>query len=247
MHFNKPLIGITLGQALKVKYRRQPMSSEYDYLCKHYHYAIEKSGGLPVGLFNTNDDSTIEDYLDSVDGLVFTGGFDMSAKYFNHRPHHRSSKPRDTRDKFEFTLLTNALKRKIPVFCICRGHQILNVVMGGSLCQDISLKGPGMLCHTKGGAANNVNHKLNLSEDSLLYKIIGRREINCNSGHHQVIDKPGKGLTVSAMAPDGIIEGLEINGYPFLLSVQWHPEQIFKRAHSRQLFNAFVSACLHGT
>jgi len=83
-------------------------------------------------------------------------------------------------------------------------------------------------------------HDVILQTESLIYKVIGKTRIYCNSSHHQCIDKLGKGLAVTARAPDGIIEGIELAGYPFLLSVQWHPERIFRREHSRKLFKAFV-------
>jgi len=247
MRSKKPLIGITLSQALKVKYRRSPMRSEFDYLAKLYHYAIEKTAGRPIGLFNTYNLALIKDYLNLVDGLVFTGGYDLDSKYFHQHPHPRSSKPREPRDWFELTLLTEAIKLKKPIFCICRGHQLLNVARGGSLYQDFSLVDFKVLSHYGGDPIKGIDHLVNIYQDSLLFDILGRQKIKCNSSHHQAIDKVGKGLIVSAQTADGIIEGLELAGYPFLLSVQWHPERIFKRSHSRRLFQAFISAATAGT
>lgn len=247
MRSKKPLIGITLSQALKVKYRRSPMRGEFDYLAKSYHYAIEKTGGRPIGLFNTYNFSLIKEYLEMIDGLIFTGGYDLDSKYFHQRPHPKSSKPREPGDWFELTLLTEAIKLKKPIFCICRGHQLLNVVRGGNLYQDLSLITSQLLKHHGDSPTGEANHKVLLQRDSLLHDIIGRQKINCNSSHHQAIDKVGKGLIASAKTSDGIIEGLELAGYPFLLSVQWHPERIFNRAHSRRLFEAFISAARAGT
>ncbi len=247
MRSKKPLIGITLSQALKVKYRRSPMKSEFDYLAKYYHYAIEKTGGRPIGLFNTNNFAMIKGYLDLVDGLIFTGGYDLDSKYFHQRPHPRSSKPREPRDWFELALLKEAIKLKKPIFCICRGHQLFNVARGGNLYQDLSLINTQLLKHHGDNFAGEINHPVKLQPGSLLHDVIGCQNINCNSSHHQAIDKIGKGLIVSAKTSDGIIEGLELVDYPFLLSVQWHPERIFKRAHARRLFEAFISASKAGT
>jgi len=247
MRSKKPLIGITLSQALKVKYKRSPMRGEFDYLGKAYHYAIEKTGGRPIGLFNTYNIKLIEDYLDLVDGLVFTGGYDLDSKYFHQHPHPKSSRPREPRDWFELTLINEAIKLKKPIFCICRGHQILNVAQGGDLYQDLSLIDAKVLKHHGSNLIKEINHRVKLDQNSLLYDIIGRQKINCNSSHHQAINKIGKGLIVSARTADGIVEGLELADYPFLLSVQWHPERIFKRAHARRLFEAFISAAKAGT
>jgi len=247
MRSKKPLIGITLSQALKVKYRRSPMRSEFDYLAKFYHYAVEKTGGRPIGLFNTYNFSLIKEYLNLVDGLIFTGGYDLDSKYFHQHPHPKSSRPREPRDWFELTLLKEAMKLKKPVFCICRGHQLLNVVQGGDLYQDMSLINFQLLKHHGDSHAGEINHIVHLQKESMLYDIIGRQNIKCNSSHHQAVDKVGKGLIVSAKTSDGIVEGFELPDYPFLLSVQWHPERIFKRAHARRLFEALISAAITGT
>lgn len=223
------------------------MRSEFDYLAKSYHYAVEKTGGRPIGLFNTYNFALIKEYLNLIDGLIFTGGYDFDSKYFHQRPHPRSSKPREPRDWFELTLLKEAIKLKKPVFCICRGHQLLNIVRGGDLYQDLSLITSQLLKHHGDSPAKEINHEVRLHQDSLLYDIIGRPKVRCNSSHHQAINKIGKGLTVSATTSDGIVEGFELTGYPFLLSVQWHPERIFRRAHSRRLFEAFISAAIAGT
>ncbi len=247
MHFNKPLIGITLSQADKAKNYRWPVRRDFDYLSKAYHYSIEKSGGRPIGLFNTTDGKIINDHLELVDGILFTGGIDMNPRYYNQRRHYSTSKAIEPRDGFELMMLKKAIKLKIPIFCICRGHQLLNVALGGNLYQDLSLYGNRTLEHADTRQTGKVNHYVHINKDSLLFDIIGRQKIYCNSSHHQCINKVGKGLHVSAEAPDGIIEGLELKGHPFLLSVQWHPERIFARKHSRKLFMAFMEASCRGT
>jgi putative glutamine amidotransferase len=171
----------------------------------------------------------------------------LDSRYFHQRPHVRSSKPREPRDWFELTLLKDAIKLKKPIFCICRGHQLLNVDRGGNLYQDLTLIDSQLLRHHGDNFTGEINHIVRIKPESILYDIIGQQKINCNSSHHQAIDKIGKGLIVTARSSDGIVEGLELADYPFLLSVQWHPERIFKRAHARRLFEAFVSAARAGT
>lgn len=236
----KPLIGITLSQSLETKRYRWPMRWQFDYLGKAYHYAIEKSGGQPLGLFSTKNSEIIDDYLELVDGILFSGGIDIHPGYFNQKTHPKTSRLVEPRDFFELVVLKKALKLKKPVFCICRGHQLLNIALGGTLYQDLSLYPAKTIKHADESQTGKVNHFVSIEPESLLYDIIGKRKIFCNSSHHQCIDSPGKGLRVSAVASDGIIEGLELGGYPFLISVQWHPERIFKRFHSLKLFNAFV-------
>ena len=242
MRSKKPIIGITLGQGDEVKNYRWPTRYAFDYLGKAYHYAIEKSGGSPIGLFSTNDKDTIAAYLMLVDGLLFTGGIDINPRYFGQAPDPSSAKPVEPRDSFELRLIKAALQLKKPIFCICRGHQLLNVARGGTLFQDLGLRAESSLEHADPEQTGGVAHDVVLQKKSLLYKVIGKTRIKCNSSHHQCIDKPGRGLVVTATSSDGIIEGLELGAYPFLLSVQWHPERIFTRGHSRKLFEAFVKA-----
>lgn len=247
MPSKRPLIGITLGQALESKQCRWPMRWQFDYLGKAYHYAIEKSGGQPVGLFSTKNADIINSYLEFVDGILLTGGIDVHPKYFNQKPHSKTSELAEPRDFFELVILKKTLKLKKPVFCICRGHQLLNIALGGTLYQDISLYPAKTLEHADEFQTGKVNHFVGIEKKSLLYDIIGKQKIFSNSSHHQCINKPAKGLQVSAVASDGIVEGLELEGYPFLISVQWHPERIFKRSHSRKLFKAFMNRARKGT
>lgn len=221
---------------------RWPTRYDFDYLGKAYHYAIEKSGGLPVGLFNTDDRQIIENYLDVVDGMVFTGGPDINSKYYNQRPHPKSSKPAALRDNFEINLIKKAVEMKLPIFCICRGHQLLNIALGGTLYQDLKLLPQEAITHAGPRFVTDAEHYVKIKPGSLLYSILKKRRIMCNSSHHQVINKPGAGLTATAWAPDNVIEALELDNYPFLISIQWHPERIFQKPHSELLFKAFMAA-----
>jgi putative glutamine amidotransferase len=241
MHSKKPVIGITLNEELEVANYRWPSSRTFDYLNKAYHYAIEKSGGLPIGLFNTMSKSAAGDYLDKVDGLVLTGGPDVESKLYGQAQHHTSSQPTKVRDRFELDLIEQAMKRKLPIFCICRGHQLLNVASGGDLYQDLKLIGKKTVRHKRISPAIDADHQVTLNEDTLLYKLIKAKRITVNSSHHQTICNLGRGLKIAATSADGVIEAVELADYPFLLSVQWHPERIIQRAHARKLFTAFIA------
>lgn len=247
MRFKKPLIGISLGQARRVENSRFPTRHEFDYLGKAYHYAVEKSGGLPIGLFNTYNEEIADNYLQTTDGLIFTGGPDISSRYFGQEPHPKSSRPARVRDKFEIKLIRSALEMKLPILCICRGHQLLNIALDGTLYQDLKLFPAQTLEHAERRNAVNIEHYVNLSRDSRLYSIVKKHRILTNSSHHQMIDELGKGLKATAWALDGVVEGIELADYPFLISVQWHPERIFGKTHARQLFEALIAAARNRT
>lgn len=241
MRFKKPIIGITLSQTLPKAEKRWPSRFEFDWCNKAYHYAIERAGGIPVGLFNTADKRMIGEYLKQVDGILFTGGADLRSKFYNQIQHPTTSPSGLERDGFEISLVGAALKAEIPIFCICRGHQVLNAYLKGTLYQDLSLFPVKTLVHVDSNQSGKVFHEVELVKGSLLYDIIRKKRITVNSSHHQFVKNLGKGLRAAAAAPDGVLEGMELTDYPFLLSVQWHPERIWEYSHSRKLFKAFVS------
>ena len=242
MRSKKPLIGITLSQAREVKNRRFPMRKGFDYLKRDYHYAITKSGGIPVLFPVTQDKKLIQHYIDSVDGLLITGGNDMDPKFFGQKPHYKSRIDPIERDTFDLTSCEYALDASIPILGICRGHQVLNVTCGGSIYQDICQIRRKTLKHNDPGETGRSFHNIKIDKSSLLYKIMKKETIEVNSNHHQVVDKIGTGLKPTAFASDGIIECLEIPDSKFVISVQWHPESIFGSEHSRKLFKAFVKS-----
>ena len=230
-----------MSQADKARGYRWPMIYAMDYLNKAYHYCIEKTGGAPLGLFNTGDDTVIMKYLDMVDSVLFTGGVDVNAKRFGQKRHRTASRYSDIRDTFEIKLINGAIKRGMPIFCICRGHQVLNVALGGDLYQDTKLMPVKTIKHTTIKEGVDSHHYISIEKDSLLYDILKSKRIKVNSAHHQVVNNPGKGLVISARAADSVTEALDMPGYPFMLSVQWHPERIPQAAHTQKLFEAFVS------
>jgi putative glutamine amidotransferase len=242
MPSKKPLIGITLNEELEVVNYRWPSSRSFDYLGKAYHNAIEKFGGLPIGLFNTMTPEVASEYLDRVDGLVLTGGPDVESRLFGQPPHRKSSRPSPTRDRFELTIVEEALKRRLPIFCICRGHQVLNIALGGDLYQDIKLMERETIRHKQISPSVDADHTVTLADDSLLYELLNTKKINVNSSHHQTLRNLGRGLKITATSSDGVIEAIELADYPFLLSVQWHPERILQRSHSKALWAAFIAA-----
>ncbi len=182
--------------------------------------------------------------VDGLDGLVISGGTDLNPALYGQRPDPATDAPDDARDQTEVQLLDAALRAGIPILCICRGMQMLNVVQGGTLIQD--LKTP--MSHVQKASASDepgshpMAHSICVTPGTRLAEIIGEGRHAVNSRHHQAIDKLGTGLMVAARADDGTLEAIERPG-GFVLGVQWHPEdQIHVSAAAQKLFAAFASA-----
>lgn len=172
--------------------------------------------------------------IDALDGLLLTGGTDVNPKLYQQARHSETEEPDDARDAMEKRLLECALERDLPVLAICRGMQLLNVVQGGTLHQHVE-------GHRQPGVARA--HAIEVESDSILARVIGAGISLVNSRHHQVIDKFGKGLRVSAKSPDGHAEALERNDRRFVVAVQWHPEDLVASdAGARKLFGAFAES-----
>lgn len=180
--------------------------------------------------------------IERCDGLLFPGGPDIQPKLYGKDVEEGCGKPDLMRDAFESSLLGAALEAEKPLFCVCRGMQLLNVVLGGTLYQDIK---PQQQCkHWDFWNRASATHSVELDTDSLLSKILGADSASVNSIHHQAVNDLGRRLWVAADSPDGFPEALEIEGYPFCLAVQWHPEHMAARTPVQQkLFQAFVDAC----
>lgn len=216
------------------------MRKGFDYIKQEYWDSILKSGGIPVLLPNTTGNAELEYYLDSIDGLMVTGGADIHPSYFDQKPHPKLSNTTLARDKFEVMAIKSAIKRDIPLLGICRGHQVLNVALGGNLYQDLSCIDGRTLKHADPNQTGKVFHDIWIDKESMLFGIMGSEVLETNSSHHQVVDKIGRGLRPVAFSSDGVIEAIEMAGKKFILGVQWHPEAIFSRKHSQKLFKKFV-------
>lgn len=229
-----------MSEAGRAESARWPMKKNFDYIKREYYEAILRSGGIPVLLPNVVDKREAGVLAGSVHGLLVTGGLDIHPRYFGQRPHARLTRTTDARDNFEIEAIRTALRNGIPVLGICRGHQVLNVALGGDLYQDLSCLKRRTIRHADPRQTGRVFHEVRILPGSLLYEIVGKETIEVNSSHHQVIDNLGRGLRAVAFAPDGIIEGFEVRKNSLVLGVQWHPEGIFERGHSRKLFAYFV-------
>jgi putative glutamine amidotransferase len=237
----RPRIGITSW------HRNDPDHLErWEGIRDTYTGAVRAGGGLPVILPISDDDpEMLGDYLAAVDGLLFTGGEDISPAYYGEVLDERCQEPDPERDLFEIHLARAAMDRRIPTLGICRGLQVINVAAGGTLYQDIACR-PGTRAYHSASLANRgqLIHPVRLAPDSRLFAIMGVTGSQVTSTHHQFVKDLAPGFRVGAESvEDGIVEGIEHPGQPFLVAVQWHPERIYKqRAEHLALFRALVKA-----
>jgi putative glutamine amidotransferase len=168
----------------------------------------------------------------------------MHPFYYNQKPHKKLGEVTAARDNLEMMALSQAMKDRKPILGICRGYQVINIALGGTLFQDLSCIAEKILDHADPRQTGKVFHRVRVVKNTRLYGIVNSAAINTNSSHHQGIDKLGKGLQASAFSSDGLIEAIEHSDFDFLIGVQWHPEATIKREHSRRLFKAFVDKAL---
>ncbi len=191
----------------------------------------------------------IEHALAGIDGLMMTGGDDIAPSRYGAAAHSTVVEAEPGRDEFEIALVKAARARQLPIFAICRGVQVLNVACGGTLVQDIPSQITGALTHSlpvPPNEAYSLAHEVWVDKDSLLSKLMRERLVDealeVNSRHHQAVKDVAPGFTVSATAPDGVIEAIEDPQARFCLGVQWHPENFFRTGEFRALFEGFLEA-----
>lgn len=192
-----------------------------------YADAVFRAGGLPFIIPYTDDRTLIDQYLDRVSGLVITGGaFDIPPEAYGEAPKDLLGALKPTRTTFEMTVLKAALSRRLPILGICGGMQLLNVAYGGSLIQDIGTEVTNAKEHEQKHDRTQPQHPIDVKDHTLLAEAVGGRgQLMVNSTHHQAVSRVGEGLLVSALAPDGVVEGIESKSKDhFVVGVQWHPE-----------------------
>lgn len=211
------------------------------YMKSKYAKSLERAGAEVCWIELENIDQAIAQMLEC-DGLLLPGGADINPNLYGQEPTDKCGKPNELRDKAEMKMLEAYLDTKKPIFCICRGFQLLNVFFGGTLYQDI--KDEQKCKHSDFFSKNKGSHKVKITADTKLGKSIDDESIMVNSIHHQAIDQVGKDLAVAAISEDGFIEALEHSMHPYCIGVQWHPEHMSKKSKTQQkLFDAFVNAC----
>jgi putative glutamine amidotransferase len=232
-----PRIGITLEWQAGGGFSTLPW-----YACRqNYVDSVTRAGGLAWAL--PHEPRLADRYLDHLDGVLVTSGpFDVDPSYYSGGPRHAATFTQDRRTAFEFALIKEALARDLPILGIGGGHQLLNVVFGGTLVQHIPDEVAGAIVHEQSTSRIEPSHPVELVAGTALQRIAGCMELHVNSAHHQAVGRPGAGILVNARAPDGVIEAIEAPGYRFALGVQWSPEFAACKADAA-LFAAFVAAC----
>jgi putative glutamine amidotransferase len=226
-----PVIGITT-------YGRGE-SNRYS-LPAEYTDAVRRAGGVPVLLPPGGREPG--DWLDLLDALILSGGGDIDPARYGGGPHETLYNIDHERDACEFALLAAALERRLPVFAVCRGMQILNVHLGGTLHEHLP-DACGETVQHRAPPREPIPHALRILPDSFLGGLLKQKEIQVASWHHQGIKKLGSGLKPAAYAPDGLVEACELPGYPWVVAVQWHPELTAATDPTQQgLFDALVKA-----
>jgi putative glutamine amidotransferase len=209
-----------------------------------YTDALMSAGLVPV-ILPPMEPSLASAALNDVAGLVLTGGEDMDPRHFGEEPHPAAGEPNAARDLYELALARTACSLRIPTLAICRGMQVMNVALGGTLVQDIPSQHPSTVDHAPAGKRADRVHRVDVDPSSKLARAIRSNSIFTNSSHHQSVRQIGRDLRVTAQSEDGIIEGIEaIDPAWWMLGVQWHPEELTATAEDwdRWLFGAFAEA-----
>jgi putative glutamine amidotransferase len=243
----RPLILITPSTAQRGAEFSDPSIS----VSNRYANAVIAAGGLPQIFPATTERWVISEAVKRCDGVMLTGGDDIDPKLYAKKVPKDLAKTvgplEPDRDKWEADLIDDVFTEKKPLFGICRGHQMLNVALGGTLVVDIGKQMPGALNHRRMDRKMEPVHEIKIAPDSLLAKAAGRETLGVNSTHHQAIGKVAKPLKVVASTADDVVEAVELKDprqLPFLLSVQFHPERLIdSNPVFLQLFRSFTKAC----
>lgn len=236
----KPIIGIS-GSIIKDQGGIFP-GYQRAYVNNDYVRAVNKNGAIAIILPPSSVENAGQ-LIASVDGLILSGGQDVNPFSYGEEIQQKCGAIFPARDEFEFALLREAEKRRIPVLGICRGLQIMNVYRGGKLYQDISYRDMPTLRHFQLQDPPIPTHQIQIVKDSLLNKIIKKNEIVVNSFHHQLVKSVPTSLKISGMTSDGVVEAFEDPKYEFFMGVQFHPEMLIDSVESaNKIFSEMIEA-----
>lgn len=234
---NKPLILVTAAY-------------DYDkntsYIKNLYCEALMEAGAAPMLLPLSTNEDLINAYIDKCDGLMVTGGPDVDASYYGENNMTYNGELSPYRDTMELELINKAFEAKKPILGICRGMQVINVALGGTLYQDIhtQIKERPLIKHSQNAPRWYETHKVNIKRDSFIGRCFNAETVPVNSFHHQAVKDIAPDFEPTAWSEDGIIEGIEYSKNTFIIGVQWHPEDLWKLSTAQhELFKQFVNLC----
>lgn len=236
-----PLIGLTSARMLNQGAFLTGMPKTF--VNTDYTDAVSRAGGLPILLPAVSRQDEIEMFARLCDGILVTGGKDVAPLLYGEMTHPQCGEYDLEVDRCHIALIRAAVQAGKPVLGICRGLQLINVALGGTLYQDLPAQMPGAGGHLFSFIRSDAVHTVSIAEDSPLYRIFGKTTLEVNSIHHQALKDPGKGVVICAASPDGVAEAFTVPGKN-ILAVQWHPEMLLQRDDdSLCLFEAFIKLC----
>lgn len=240
---NKPVIGVTT-------FHSDAPADGFRYLSTSevYARAISQAGGIPVLLPIELADDDIAQLRKMLDGVLLIGGGDIDPSLYGGAMHSTVYNVDPDRDHVEIQLVRRAIDSDWPFLGICRGMQVINVAMGGTLYTDVLDQHPGAVKHdyTPGYPRDKIVHEVNVIPGTKIHNILGESVVKVNSLHHQAVLDVASGFVPAGYATDGVLEAMELPGHSFGLAVQWHPEWITKQAPMQRLFKTFMMAALNG-
>jgi putative glutamine amidotransferase len=235
----KPRVGITM---------RIELATNRFYLARHYSEAVEAAGGAPVHISLIPNSEYVDSVVEGLDGILLPGSdSDVDPLRYGQEPHPELGSVHTIKDQTDLLVIEAAERKRIPIFAICFGMQILNVSRGGTLIQDIKSQVPDAIKHEQGAPRERASHRVRLLENTKLANIAGAVDAIVNSHHHQAIESVGADLVATAWASDGVIEAIE-DPRPdrFVMAVQWHPELGWENdGLSQRLFRTFVNEAIN--
>lgn len=231
----KPIIGITTmidGNTLLLN--------------ENYIKAITDLGGVPMLLAKNEDDQSIKEQVEMLDGLYLSGGSDINPRTYDEEPHLNLEAVEHGRDEYEIKVIKHAFERNLPILGVCRGSQLLNSLTNGHMYQDLEsqYEGDDLIQHRQTSPRDYLQHSVIIEEGSKMYDIVGTTKMLVNSHHHQANkDVDDEEFIISGRAPDGVIEVIEGRGDAFILGIQFHPEDSYTfDENSKKILNAFLDA-----
>ncbi len=235
-HDHRPRIGITM---------RLELETNRFYLARHYSEAVEAAGGAPIHISLIPKHDYIASVMNDLDGVLLPGSdSDVDPLRYGAEPHPNLGSVHSVKDETDLLVLDEIEKRRLPLFGICFGMQVLNVSRGGTLIQDIGSQFPGAIKHQQGLPRDRPSHAVRLADHSFLAVLARDQRVLVNSHHHQAVERVGRNLVATAWSADGLIEALEdTRPDRFALAVQWHPEIGWQNdPFAQALFERFVAA-----